>query len=324
MPTPNEDVDPSAIVGQAAVVADDRHVLFLGDTHVSWSVRVWDAVTGLITDQGRSSRGRPPRGGSCRVASRMERRRRRTSGQWSRGGAHHRVPAWMAQPTLETLGYSAPVRRGAGRRRAAGRPARGAVRSADAYALVTMFDPRSGAASDKDLPIPPGMGRIVGLADGRVLVASGRGTTHLDVLDPDTFAATDAGVVTTPEFGADTRPGTAEITMTLLGDGRVLILGGTDASVWDPRTGSATVIPGPQAPATATPRPFSTTVACSSPAARPGPPTERADPAERRDLRPERDPLDPAGGRSNVEGTEVTRRPTASRRAMQRPDIDGS
>ena len=60
MPTPNEDVDPSAIEGQAAVVADDRHVLLFGDTHVSWGLHVWDAVTGLITDKGPLMSGPAP------------------------------------------------------------------------------------------------------------------------------------------------------------------------------------------------------------------------------------------------------------------------
>ena len=244
----SEDIDPSAIVGHAAVAADDRHVLFLGDTHVSWNLRVWDAVTGLITDHGPLVAGPTPT--RPILARRLSDGTVVVVGPPVSGLAGDPVTVYRLgwpNPTLEPLGTL--PRCGEAQDVVVLRDDRLAVLCgrAHAYALVTVFDPRSGAASDEELPVATGTGRIVGLADGRVLVASGRGTTRLKVLNPDTFATVDAGEVTTPEFGADVRPGTAEITMTLLADGRVLILGGTDASVWDPRTGSATGIPGPQA-----------------------------------------------------------------------------
>ena len=248
LPTPNEDVDPSAIEGQAAVAADDRQVLFFGDTHISWDLHVWDAVTGLITDRGPLVSGPTP---TRRILP-----RRLSDGTIVIVGPP--VSGLPQDPvTVYRLGWPDLTLRKLGDLPRCGDPQDVVVLPddrlavlcgrADAYALVTMFDPRPETGSGPELPLAARTGWIVGLSDGRVLVASGRGATHLEVLDPDTFATTDAGEVTTPEFGTDTRPGTAEITMTRLADGRVLILGGTDASVWDPNTGSAIAIPGPQA-----------------------------------------------------------------------------
>jgi hypothetical protein len=67
---------------------------------------------------------------------------------------------------------------------------------------------------------------VTRLADGRVMI-SGGGTTSVEIWDPATRTSTDAGELTIPRTGHLAVP---------LADGRVLIVGGFDATTSEPRS----------------------------------------------------------------------------------------
>ncbi|MEO8229210.1 MAG: hypothetical protein ABI628_05530, partial [Chloroflexota bacterium] len=112
-------------------------------------------------------------------------------------------------------------------------------------ASVVLFDLASGATSWIAVPMSPGAAALVRLADGRLLAAGGSEPTTLSLVDPATATAMPAGIVDTAPASPASWPETANTSVTVLADGRVLILSGSKASVWDPATGTATSIPGP-------------------------------------------------------------------------------
>lgn len=112
---------------------------------------------------------------------------------------------------------------------------------------VDLFDLATNVATRLDVPIGEGPAALVTTADGRVLVATGLPDGELTLVDPTTGAAIPAG--TTPVAQPDpTAQFAPSLTLTLLDDGRVIIISGADARIWDPATAATRVIPGPLAP----------------------------------------------------------------------------
>jgi hypothetical protein len=120
-------------------------------------------------------------------------------------------------------------------------------RTADQAASVRVFDPRTGSSSRIEVPMEAGAAAMVGLADGRVVVAGGSERTLLTLVDPATGGATPAGVVQTASHRSGAFPATAGLSMTVFAGDRVLIVSGDHAGVWDPKTAGVTPIAGPTA-----------------------------------------------------------------------------
>jgi Galactose oxidase, central domain len=120
-------------------------------------------------------------------------------------------------------------------------------RAQSAGGSLALFDLPTGTATRLDVPIGDGPAALVTVSDGRVLVATGLPGGELTLVDPTTGAAIPAG--TTPVAQPDpTAQFAPSLTLTLLDDGRVLIISGADALIWDPATAATRVIPGPLAP----------------------------------------------------------------------------
>lgn len=99
---------------------------------------------------------------------------------------------------------------------------------------LRLYDPASRRLTALDLPLSEGS--VVPLADGRALIYSLEKTDSVVVFDPESGTIADTGAPLL-EGGES---------MTLLADGRVLFLG-SDAYIWDPRTGRFSRLPAPLA-----------------------------------------------------------------------------
>ena len=106
-----------------------------------------------------------------------------------------------------------------------------------------VFDPDTGKSSILDVPSRERRAMVL-LADGRVLFTSGKETTILTVYDPVTGRTVASG--TLPALAIDERLSEGP-SLTVLGDGRVLIIGGRDVLLWDPNTATASTLPAPLA-----------------------------------------------------------------------------
>jgi hypothetical protein len=106
-----------------------------------------------------------------------------------------------------------------------------------------VFDPDTDQSSILDVPSRERRSMVL-LADGRVLFTSGKETTILTVYDPVTGRT--VASETLPALASDDRRSEGP-TLTVLGDGRVLIIGGRDALLWDPNTATASTLPAPLA-----------------------------------------------------------------------------
>ena len=107
-----------------------------------------------------------------------------------------------------------------------------------------LFDVGTGQSNLLAVPLVDGPVSMVRLADDRVLFANGVASTSLSVYDPATNRVAVGGVL--PALPGD--PGSqrgAGPALTLLADGRVLIVGGSGAALWDPATGAPTTVPAP-------------------------------------------------------------------------------
>jgi hypothetical protein len=110
---------------------------------------------------------------------------------------------------------------------------------------VFLFDLANRTSSRVEMGTSQGAAALVRLADGRLLVEAGSDDSNLTLLDPRSGRATPAGMVRTAPHDSSSWPETSGISMTVLADGRVLILSGREAGVWDPKTGTAAPVPGP-------------------------------------------------------------------------------
>ena len=116
-----------------------------------------------------------------------------------------------------------------------------------AISSLFLFDPSTGATTRLDAPLGVGPAVLARLADGRVLAAAGSGTTSLLIVDVSTGASTMVGSTVIAARDPSASPTAPGMTLTLLADGRVLILSGIDASVFDPATNDVRQVPGPTA-----------------------------------------------------------------------------
>lgn len=92
-----------------------------------------------------------------------------------------------------------------------------------------------------------GAAAMVGLTDGRLLVAGGSRETLLTLVDPATGRATPAGVAQTASHRSGPFPSTVGLSMTVFAGDRVLIVSGDQAAVWDAKTATVSPIAGPTA-----------------------------------------------------------------------------
>jgi hypothetical protein len=115
----------------------------------------------------------------------------------------------------------------------------------DAQASVRLVEPGTGATTRIALPGVGVTAGVVRLADGRLLVANGGPTVALDIADAATGSVTAAGSFEVPEDDAAIPE---RVTIARLGDGRVLLIAGQRAGLWDPSTLAVTPVPGPVVP----------------------------------------------------------------------------
>jgi hypothetical protein len=122
-----------------------------------------------------------------------------------------------------------------------------AVAVDDGRVLVICDGPRSwlelvevdtGRASVLNDILRENAGPLLRLADGRVAFSTEVGAVNLSVVDPGSGQVIKTSVPISPA-------GIPELT--LLADGRVLVTGGPDATLWNPATGASTALPAPVA-----------------------------------------------------------------------------
>jgi hypothetical protein len=245
---PPETVHLGSVPGHTILLLADGRVLMLGEAAYSWELEFYDPVTGVFTDTGSlGSTGWTVREPITAVQL--------PAGRIIAFGPPLDGPD---DPSTTTRAYAIdPAQRRAMKIADLPRCERvdGAVALRDGRVVilcvtggsvewVRLFDPASGQTVDLAVPMQGGPVSMTRLDDGRVLFASGTASTVLSLFDPDTGQVAEEA---TPLEPGGTYLHSPAPTLTVLTDGRVLLVRGPTAAIWDPGTGIATSVPGPTA-----------------------------------------------------------------------------
>lgn len=250
---PTESAGLGARLGHGVVTLPDGRVLFFGGNHYSWELQAYDPLSGMFSSAGALGDG----GWTVRqriIPVQVEGGGLVVVGQPISGSSSDDAKVYRLDQPAMVLTEVGSIPGCAGAHDAIAASGHRLVvlcwhpdtlSAPVENASVHAFDLQTGTSVRLELPVADPWGALLGLADGRVLVASGTGTTHLTLLDADTLEPRDAGTVATTALDVTAWPQLEGITLTQLRDGRVLILGGDDATVWDPGTGATGSLPGP-------------------------------------------------------------------------------
>ena len=239
------DVDDT-VFGHVALLLGDGRVLVLGDRRHSWAVQIFDPATGTFRYLGSLGPEEVTVGQPIAAVQLVD------------GRILLFGPSLDRSSTIESdaMAYELDLGQPRATKIADLPGCRGiddAVVLADGRVVLRcayggqnearVFDPGTGRSSILDVPSRERRSMVL-LADGRVLFTSGWETTILTVYDPVTERT--VASETLPAFASDDRLSEGP-TLTVLGDGRVLIIGGRDALLWDSNTAIASTLPAPLA-----------------------------------------------------------------------------
>ena len=238
---------PDTALGHFALLLEDGRVLVLGDGHFTWQLQIFDPAAGLFSDVGSLAPesvtvGRPMAavqiGGRIMVfGPPLD----RSSSVDSDAQAYELDVLQPRATKIADLagchGVDDAVALADGRvvLRCAGSGER----------EVRLFDPGTGQSSTLDVPSGERRSMVL-LADGRVLFTNGDETTSLTIYDPVMGRTAQTGTLPALNY-PDQLGRAAGPSLSVLSDGRVLIIGGLDAALWDPATNIATTLPPPLA-----------------------------------------------------------------------------
>ena len=240
---------PDTVRGHAALLLDDGRVLVLGDGHFSWRLQMFDPAAGVFSDVASLAPERVTVGQPMAVV------------QLADGRIIAFGPALDRSSSLDSdaLAYELDLEQARATKIADLAGCHGvddAVVLSDGRIVVRcagggerearVLDPATGQSSTLDVPSRERRAMVV-LTDGRVLFTNGEESiTTLTVFDPVTGAIAEAGTLPALDH-ADQLARAADPSLSVLDDGRVLVIGGADAVLWDPATGIVTTLPLPLA-----------------------------------------------------------------------------
>jgi hypothetical protein len=225
-----------------ALLLEDGRVVVAGGTRYEWDVEIYDPSTGRFTGAGSIAQ----EGGIIkRPVTAVQLADGRIIAFGPPAAVRGDAPAWGSTGIyqLDPQAGGVTLRNEIERCDAVSH----AVAVDDGRVLVICSGPRSwlelvdvetGRASVFNDVLRENAGPLLRLADGRVAFSTGVGAVNLSVVDPGSGQVIRTSVPISPA-------GIPELT--LLADGRVLVTGGPDATLWDPATGAVTALPAPLA-----------------------------------------------------------------------------